>query len=294
MSALFGVAGMCNDFMDAIWKRSAKFPEYLKENGLSIYEYQCGNSLRLTEKTAVEIGKAAHENGIIMTVHAPYFIVLSSIYPEKRVKSIKYITDTLEIAKYLKAKRIILHTGTCAKISRIEAMGLAKDTLTSALAAADSLRLGDINICLETMGKINQLGTVDEVIELCKLDERLIPCIDFGHINARTLGGLQTKADFEQIFDALENELGGYRATNFHIHYSRIEFTKGGEKMHHTFADAQYGPEFEPIAEIIAERGLSPMIICESNETQTRDAVQMQKIYKNYIDKKGTIITTND
>ena len=280
MSALFGVAGNCEDFYNAGHKASVKMPKYLKDNGLSVYEYQCGKGVKVSAKTANELGQAAKDNGIILTVHAPYYISLSSENEETRLKSVKYIIDSLEAARNLGAKRIVVHAGSCAKISREVALELAKDTLNRAIIEAENLNLANIHICVETMGKINQLGTVEEVVELCKLDERLIPCIDFGHVNARTLGGLKTKSDFEQIFDLMENGLGTERTNNFHSHYSRIEFTDGGEKKHHTFADIEYGPEFEPIAKIIAERGLSPIIICESRGTQTKDAVELQKIYR--------------
>lgn len=95
--------------------------------------------------------------------------------------------------------RIIVHTGSCGKISRENALELAIDTMRKSVAALDNAGLSNIHICPETMGKVNQLGTLHEVLELCKVDERLIPCIDFGHLNARDLGSLKTKADFEEF-----------------------------------------------------------------------------------------------
>lgn len=133
------------------------------------------------------------------------------------------------------------------------------------------------------MGKVKQLGNVEEVIKLCQIDERLIPTMDFGHINAMTIGGLKEKSDFERVFDLIENKLGSERAKSFHIHYSRIEYTNAGEKKHRTFEEVEYGPEFLPIAEIIAERGLSPRVICESAGTQTRDAAELKALYTSRI-----------
>lgn len=130
------------------------------------------------------------------------------------------------------------------------------------------------------MGKINQLGTLEEVVELCKVDDRLIPCIDFGHLNARTMGGIKTIEDYIYILDYTQNNLGGERASCFHSHFSKIEFSqKGGEVRHLTFADEVYGPEYLPLMELIAKRGLSPMIICESSGTQAEDAATMKKCY---------------
>ncbi len=284
MSATLGPAGNCEDFYDAGHKSSLEAPKWVFDMGLGAYEYQCGKGVKISEEAAKKLGARANEYGIALSVHAPYYISLSSVEKEKRDKSIDYILKTLSVAKAMGAKRIVVHSGTAGSITRREAMELAKDTLSRSVAAAKEAGFGDIFICPETMGKVKQLGSVDEVLELCQLDEILLPTIDFGHVNSMSLGGLKTKADFEKIFDALQNKLGGWRAANFHAHYSRIEYTNAGEKKHHTLAETEYEPDFEPIAEIIAKRNLSPIIICESRGTQTRDAVRMQEMCRRYED----------
>ena len=131
------------------------------------------------------------------------------------------------------------------------------------------------------MGKINQLGTLDEVLSLCCLDERLIPCIDFGHLNARTLGGIAQKSDYEAILLAVGERLGEGRMKGFHAHFSKIQYTeKGGEKAHLTFADTVYGPAYEPLMELICQYGSSPTFICESAGTQAEDARTMKDYYR--------------
>lgn len=134
------------------------------------------------------------------------------------------------------------------------------------------------------MGKINQLGTLDEVLTLCALDERMIPCIDFGHLNARTFGGLKTFEDFKAVFDAIESRLGLSRLREYHAHFSKIQYTdKGGEKCHLTFADTVYGPDFEPLAELTVQKNCHPVIICESAGTQAEDAKTMKEIYAGFV-----------
>lgn len=121
--------------------------------------------------------------------------------------------------------RIVVHTGSCGKISRSDALDLALDTMRKAIAALDGEGLSNIHICPETMGKVNQLGTLEEVLELCLLDERLIPCIDFGHLNARDMGLLKSFADYENIFLKIKDKLGMDRLKSFHSHFSKIEYT---------------------------------------------------------------------
>ncbi len=279
MGALFGPAGNCEDFYAAKHKSSLEAPAWVKENGLGAYEYQCGKGVKISDEAATLIGRSAAENGIALSVHAPYYISLSSVDEEKRNNSIGYILKTLEAAKCMGAARIVVHSGSCGDITRREALELAKDTLAKAVKAADDEGFGDIAICPETMGKVKQLGTVEEVCELCLVDERLIPTIDFGHVNSQTLGGLRTFEGYLKVFDTIYKKLGVERLNKFHAHYSRIEYTNAGEKKHHRFDEKEFEPEFDPIARIVTERNLSPIIICESRGTQTRDAVEMQRIY---------------
>lgn len=279
MFAKFGPAGNCEDFYEAGNKSALDMPVWLKENNLDCYEYQCGRGVKISDDAAKKLGKIAKENNILLSIHAPYYISLSSTDEEKRLNSIKYILDTLHAAKIMGADRIVVHSGSCGSITRKEALSLAFDTLKLAIAAADENGYGDIHICPETMGKVKQLGTVEEVIKLCQLDERLIPTIDFGHVNSMTLGGLKNKEDFYYIFDDIKNKLGEERGRGFHAHYSRIEYTNAGEKKHHTFSETEFEPDFLPIGEIMAEYKIAPRIICESAGTQTRDAKAIKDLY---------------
>ena len=175
--------------------------------------------------------------------------------------------------------RIVVHTGSCAKISREQALDLAKDTMKKAVKALDEQGLGDIHICPETMGKVNQLGNLQEVMELCLIDERLIPCIDFGHLNARDMGYFKSLEDYKTVFVTIKDKLGTERLKTFHSHFSKIEYTLGGEKRHLTFDDTVFGPDFEPVMELTFKYGCSPVFICESAGTQAEDAKTMKDYY---------------
>ena len=130
------------------------------------------------------------------------------------------------------------------------------------------------------MGKINQLGTLDEVLELCRIDSAFVPVVDFGHLNVRELGGVFRSADdYLRVFDKIATCCGANVAENLHCHFSKIMWSKGGEKCHLTFEDREYGPAFEPLVDVIAKNNLSPTIICESAGTQSDDSLSMKKYY---------------
>ena len=285
MSAKFGPAGNSQSFTDMKYKGTMQVPEYIVKMGLDAYEYQCGRGVNIGEEKAKEFGLLAREKGITLSLHAPYYISMSSVEEEKRNNSINYILASAKAVNAMGGDRIIVHTGSCGKITREYALELAIDTMKKAIDALDNEGLHNIRICPETMGKMNQLGTLEEVMALCKLDERLLPCIDFGHINARTLGGLKTKGDFENILNTIENELGASRLREFHSHFSKIEYTDGGEKKHLTFDDTVFGPNPEFLMELLAKKGLEPTIICESAGTQAEDAKFMKDLYHNFLGK---------
>ena len=277
----FGPGGNSESFGKR--KFPEQLPEYLASMGLNGYEIECGRGVRIAEKTYSLLPQIAKENNIYVTLHTPYFISLSSENEETRLKSVTYIEESAVAAHKLGVKKIVVHSGSCAKMPRETALELAKDTLKRAQERLDELGLTEIVICPETMGKINQLGTLSEVMELCKVDERFLPCVDFGHLNARTLGGIKGSDDYAAILDEIENKLGFDRLKNFHVHFSKIQYTAGGEKCHLTFADNEYGPDFEPLMELFAKRGLEPSVICESAGTQAEDAAMMKKVYEGYL-----------
>ena len=279
MSAKFGPAGNSESFTKMGYKSSLQVPEYLVKMGLDCFEYQCGRGVNIGTEKAEQLGKIAAENGITLSLHAPYYISMSSVDEEKRLNSVNYILASARAVKAMGGNRIVVHTGSCGKIPREAALELAIDTMKISLSALDSEGLGDIHICPETMGKVNQLGSLYEVMELCKIDERLIPCIDFGHLNARDLGILKDISDYENIFTTIKNELGSDRLKAFHSHFSKIEYTTGGEKKHLTFEDNVYGPDFEPVLELCCKYACSPVFICESAGTQAEDARAMKDYY---------------
>ena len=280
MSIAFGPAGNADSFSAAGYKSSKDAPEFLHGMGLNAYEYQCGNGVTVKEQGARSIGENAKRFGVRLSIHAPYYISMAGEEESKRLGSLRYFLQCGEAAKWMGAGRIVFHPGGLGKSTREEALARSKDTLLYVIREMDAAGFGDIALCPEVMGKINQVGTLEEVLGMCQLDERLIPCVDFGHLNARTFGSLAAKEDFEKVLDTMEDLLGRERASRFHVHFSKIQYGKGGELRHLTFADTEFGPEFGPLAEIFAERGYEPTVICESSGTQAEDAAEMMRLYE--------------
>jgi len=276
VSARFGPAGNDASFPS---KSSIDAPSWLSSMGLYAYEYQCGRGVRVSEGTAEAIGEAAKKHGISLSVHAPYFISLSGTERDRVEKSIGYILQSGGLARTLGASRVVVHCGGLCGLTRDEALRNTMENLKEALLRMRDMGISGVSLCIETMGKKNVLGTTEEVARICEADEALLPCVDFGHVNARTNGGIQSFEDASRELSLLEGILGFERVKKLHVHFSRIEFSAGGEVRHLTYDDERFGPSFDPVAAAMIGRGYEPVVICESAGTQARDAVLFQGIW---------------
>ena len=271
---LFGPAGSDNDCAAAKCKSTEDSLRFLSVRGIDAFEYQCGRGINIKPERAQAIGNLAAELNIVMSLHAPYYISLASNDEQKREASIQYILKSAHVVHLMGGRRIVVHPGGLSGYPREEAFARAKETLTKAIEAVKAEGLDTI-ICPEVMGKINQLGDLRETLELCTLAENIISCVDFGHLNSRLQGRLDYKAALDEIFGTLGQE----KSKNIHIHFSKIEYSKSGEIRHLTFEDDKYGPDFEPLIDEIKARNMTPVIICESDGTQSRDALAMKEYY---------------
>ncbi|WP_066647621.1 TIM barrel protein [Christensenella timonensis] len=276
----FGPAGNSDAFYEEGYKHTVDAPKWIHDMGLNAFEYSFGRGVKLKEETGAAIREKAGEFGVAMSVHAPYYINLANDTEEKFEKNLTYFRESTVAAGYLGAQRIVFHPGSCAKCDRSVAFENVKKNLKRIIGALKDEGFQNYIYCAETMGKLNQIADLDEVGELSQVDDCIYPAIDFGHLNARTLGGIRTGNDYRAIIEKLKNSAGEEKTNHMHVHFSHIQYTDKGEKMHLTFEDKQWGPFFEPLAEILAERNMEPVIICESKGTQARDALAMKEMYE--------------
>ncbi len=275
----FGPSGADQAFYASGYNGTVEMPLYVKENGLDIFEYSFGKGVRLADTTADKIGKAFSENGIGISVHAPYFINFAGEDPMKLNSSFRDLFASLDSLKHLGGTRAVFHPGSPLKSDRKVAMDRLIANFTRFMDEFYQNGYQDRYVCAETMGKINQLGDVDEIIDIVNVADNVLPCIDFGHLNARTQGSLKTKDDFKRVIDRMIDGVGEEKVKKMHVHFSKIEYGKGGEVRHLTFEDTVFGPEFEPLAEVLVEYRLEPWILSESNGTQSLDAKTMKNLY---------------
>ena len=279
-----GVAGNSQSFYDEGHTSTVEAAKWCADRKLDIFEYSFGKGINMTDATAAKIGQEFKAYGVENSVHAPYYINFANPNRENIEKNFDYVIRSVQkLAAFGNGDRVVFHPATQGKVSREEAFGVAKRNIAELAEVVKAENLTDYKICIETMGKIAQIGTLEEVVDLCSCGDFFYPCVDFGHLNARTQGSLKTEADYEQIIKYMLDNMPEYKVKYMHVHFSKIMYGTSGEIKHLTFADDIYGPEFEPLAATFVKYGLSPTVICESSGTQAEDAMYMRSVYDSLI-----------
>lgn len=278
----FGPSGNSESFYAAGYEHTEEAAAYVKEMGLDCFEYSFGRGVRMTEAKARSIGQAFAAEGVELSVHAPYFINFANPDDEMAAKSYGYVLDSAKMVRLMGGKRVVFHPAAQGKDSRETAVSRAEERLKILRDYIYLNELDDLMFCPETMGKLAQIGTPEEIVRFCRIDRVFTPCVDFGHVNAREQGSLKTAADYKRLLNYMIGELSYERMKHFHVHFSKIMYGAKGEIKHLTFADEVYGPQFEPLAEVLHELALEPYIVSESDGTQAEDALAMKRMYEAY------------
>jgi len=236
--------------------------EYLSDIGLNAMEVQFVRGIFMDSASAKKTGQLAKKSGVRLSVHAPYYINLASKKKETIEKSKRFIINSAKIAGGMGANIVVFH-----------AAYYLNDTFASVRDACEEIvnKIGDdVYLGIETTGRQNQFGTLDEIVSIMTEVDRIVPVLDFAHIHARGNGSLKRKKDFDDILDKFDK-------TEFHIHFTGVEYSKGNEKKHTPLNDE---PNFRHLAEALVDRGCDATVICESPLLE-RDALKMKEIVTN-------------
>ncbi len=274
MKIRFGPAGIPIDYRGPV----EGVPAFLKNIGLNAFEYEAVRGVRISEDKARKLGLEAEANDVTVSLHAPYYVNLAS--PDENVfsKSIERIIESMKAAEWMGAYVVVVHSGYYKGYkSRGDALKRVVEGYLKVLEGLPSWVKKPL-IAPETMGKTSQVGSVEEVIEICRSIGRCKPCIDWAHLHARSEGKLKvTVDDVVKTIELIERELGRQAITPLHTHFSKIKYGRGGEREHKVLEDKGYGPEWAPVCKAYVEVGVEAVVISESPVLE-RDALLMKRV----------------
>ena len=286
----FGPAGMPLGFK--VLKRPVtEMPMYLRAEGLDSFEYQMvrwGPVPQIRREMAEQLGKNAVENDVWLTAHGSYFINLTAAQKDVLEASKKRLLACVTGANWMGAHIVVIHPGAYGGRPPQEVYSICEKAMKEVVGNMRSLGITKVHLAPETMGKPSQFGSLDEVLRLCQNVELTEPNVDWAHLHARDRGRFKTVDDIGKVMDEIEKCLGSNALKNMHCHYSHIEFTDKGERRHHNLDVTEYGPDFKLLAKLIAERGLKPVIACETPNLDL-DAIKLRAMVLKELKAKGRI-----
>jgi deoxyribonuclease-4 len=254
-------------------------PRLLREEGLDAFEYEAvrwGAKPQIKREDAEKFGFKARENDVWLSLHGSYFI---NFCGEKGIikASKRRLIACVTAAEWMKAHVVVFHPGFYSKKTQKEAFVSCIEALKEVVETMRMLRIKNVKIGPETMGKHSQFGSLNEVLSLCEEIEQTQLVVDWGHLHARDGGRFKTVDDFRKVVEEAEKRLGTEAVKNMHCHFTKVEFTDKGERRHHIMDETDFGPDFADFAEVISEFKLKPVIISESPILDI-DAMKMRDI----------------
>lgn len=246
----------------------------LKDLNLDGMELEFVHGVRISDENR-EIVKNAVKDGFVITSHAPFYINLNSKEQEKIEASVERIVETARVANSAGGFSITFHAAFY--------MGNSPEIVFDKVVKqfeiiTDILKKENINIFIrpETTGKGTQWGSLEEIVKISKLFDRVLPCVDFSHIHARTGGEYNTYDEFSKSLEYIGNELGSFAIENFHAHVAGIAYTSKGERHHLNLEESDFN--YKDLLKALKNFGVKGALVCESPNIE-EDAQLMKNYY---------------
>jgi len=179
----------------------------------------------MEEEEALFMREYSLENDVELHVHAPYYINLAG--DDEIDLSIEKIMSSAMIADKMGAKTVVIHPGYYGDKTEDQTLKAIVKNTKKLLKIMKKEKL-KVNLGLETMGKQRVFGSIDEIIEVCKKVDDIVPVIDMGHIHARGNGCLQSQENYAEIFDKLQV----LHLDRYLIHLTGVLYQNGNEQYH--------------------------------------------------------------
>ena len=272
MPLRFAVAGVPHSTPGS--RGTVKGLQHAHSLGITAMELEWVQRVPMNKTRMEEILEVSQDLGMYLTVHAPYFVNLNADDPAKLAASKQRIWDALAMAELCGAHSVCVHPAFYMKRDPAEALENVRKATADIMKKKDEL-FPSTNLAYETMGKITQFGTLEEVLEISK-EFGIYPTIDPAHMHARTNGEWNTYEEWNEMFDIYQKYLGKKSLQEMHMHYSGIEYTEKGERKHLPLKESD--ARWKDFLKVLKEREIGGTVVCESPLLE-EDTLLLQKTF---------------
>jgi deoxyribonuclease-4 len=243
----------------------------LLERGLSACEIDFEGGFWMSYEFAEELGGLAREADVALSVHAPLAGFMGHAERGKKLNmAVGMLDHSAGIAKAAGAEVIVFHPGFLLGRSREEAI----DSVVEQLGELRERLAGkgrDVPFGIEVMGRVRDLGSAEDVVEISRRLGWVRPVLDFAHMHATSDGAFLTVEPFAEALEAVDEVLEP--AAPFHIHFSDIQFANRNETKHLPYGEGTL--RAEPLREALERFERPATVISESPDASSTEAIRL-------------------
>jgi len=244
--------------------------ELLLERGYTACEIDFEGKFWMDYPWAERFGEVAREADIALSVHAPIAGFMGHVERDKKQRmAVGMLDHSAGVAVACGAEVVVFHPGFLLGRERADAI----DSVVEQLAELRERLEGKgraVPFGVEVMGRVRELGTADDVIEISRRLGWVRPVLDFAHMHATSDGGFTEVGPFAEVLAAADEVLE--EGAPFHIHFSDIQFANRNETKHLPYGEGTL--RAEPLAEALAPFDRPATVISESPDEASHQAVR--------------------
>jgi len=262
----FGISGVPPEDGD-----DAEFLDSLVAKGHQAYELAFVKGFPWKEKRCSKFGALAAERGIAVSIHAPYFAILTSDDPDKAKLTRSALEHTMKLGAALGSRVIVAHTGYTKGRPPEELHQLAAASLE---VIGPKIRHLGVALGLEVGGSDRAFGTLGDIALIAGQFPFIHPVVDWAHLHAMSRGALTTKEAFLGVFGFLRGNFAGWTLDPLHCQFTDNEFGHAGEIRHIPYGEGSL--RVTPLVEAATESGMRMTLISEARDQSSHQAIQTE------------------
>ena len=244
--------------------------EALLERGLSACEIDFEGGFWMSYEFAEQLGEIARAADVALSVHAPLAGFMGHAERGKKLNmAVGMLDHTAGIAKAAGAEVVVFHPGFLLGRTREEAIDSVVEQLGELRVRLEG-KGRDVPFGIEVMGRVRDLGSAADVIEISRRLEWVRPVLDFAHMHATSDGAFLSVEPFLTALSAVDEVLE--KSVPFHIHFSDIQFANRNETKHLAYGEGTL--RAEPLRDALARFERPATVISESPDAASTEAIR--------------------
>jgi deoxyribonuclease IV len=219
---------------------------------------------------AERLGELAREHDVALSVHAPLFGFMGHVDPSGRKFSsaVGALDRSAGIAAASGAELVVFHPGFLLERSREDAIAAVVEqlgALRERLVGKDRA----VPFGVEVMGRVNDLGSLEDILVISRRTKWVRPVLDFAHMHATSDGAFLDVEPFADALAAADDVLEP--GAPFHIHFSDIAFANRNETKHLPYGEGTL--RADPLRDALARFERPATVISESPDERSSQAI---------------------